>query len=80
MAPEAIAMKNREFQLVRYFRTFAPKNNTVNLGGGGGGVRIPPPNRSKTADLPPPARESRIEMLAKYTYKAVAKTLPFAPA
>ena len=62
MAPEAIAMKNRDFQLVRYFRTFAPKNNTDNLGGGG---RIPPPNCSKTADPPPPARESRIEMLAK---------------
>ena len=30
-----IAMKNRDFQLVRYFRTFAPKNNTDNWGGGG---------------------------------------------
>ena len=79
MAPQAIAMKNRDFQLVRYFRTFAPKNNTDNWGGGGG-VQIPPPNRSKTADPPSPARESRIEMFAKYTYKAVAKTLPFASA
>ena len=76
MAPKANAMKNRDFQLVRYFRTFAPKKNTDNFRGG---VQIPPPNRSKTA-YPPPTRESRIEMLAKYTYKAVAKTFPFASA